>query len=247
MNVDELFLFSAGSANDEKNKHLWVKGSALFIPQLNKLLDLTNYKFTTYTIADFNNDSSKLGTIFTKYGSDKANNHNYHIIYSYIFNKLGVDSKLDILEIGMGTNNPHLVSSMGLNGKPGASLYAFREYLPNANIYGADIDRSILFESERIKTSYVDQLNDRSFNDLLKKFGNIKFDVIIDDGLHSIGANLNTLIFALNNLKVNGWIVIEDIHIEHNWKIIDYLLNNTNKYKTYFINALGNLFIVNKL
>jgi hypothetical protein len=79
MNVDELFLFSAGSANDDKNKHLWVKGAALFIPQLNKLLGFTDYKFIVHSVADFNNDAAKLGSIFTKYGSDKANSHNYHI------------------------------------------------------------------------------------------------------------------------------------------------------------------------
>jgi hypothetical protein len=248
MNVDELFLFSAGSANDDKNKHLWVKGAALFIPQLNKLLGFTDYKFIVHSVADFKNDAAKLGSIFTKYGSDKANSHNYHIVYSYILNKLGVDSKLDILEIGMGTNNPELISSMGANGKPGASLYAFREYLPNANIYGADIDKAILFDSERIKTSYVDQLDNRTFNELLNKFGNTKFDLIIDDGLHSIGANLNTLIFALNNLKDNGWIVIEDIHVRYNWMMIEFLLINTNKYKTHFIHADGgNLFVINKL
>jgi hypothetical protein len=120
--------------------------------------------------------------------------------------------------------------------------------LPNANVYGADIDKDILFESERIKTSYVDQMDSRTFNDLLNKFGNTKFDLIIDDGLHSIGANLNTLIFALNNLKDNGWIVIEDIHVRYNWMMIEFLLINTNKYKTHFIHAAGgNLFIINKL
>ena len=25
--------------------------------------------------------------------------------------------------------------------------------------------------------------------------------------------NLNTLLFSLNNIEVNGWIIIEDIHI----------------------------------
>ena len=45
----------------------------------------------------------------------------------------------------MGTNNPNLVSTMGSSGRPGASLYAFKEYLPNAIIYGADIDKDILF------------------------------------------------------------------------------------------------------
>jgi 23S rRNA U2552 (ribose-2'-O)-methylase RlmE/FtsJ len=105
---------------------------------------------------------------------------------------LGVNSELNILEIGLGTNNPILVSSMGSLGRPGASLYAFAEYLPNANIYGADIDENILFKSNRIKTSYVDQLNSNTFDEMSNNFSNVKYDLIIDDGLHSDEAVLNT-------------------------------------------------------
>lgn len=51
--MDELHLFSAGSCNDEKYKNLWVKGASLFIPQLNKLLTHTNYKFNIVKIENF--------------------------------------------------------------------------------------------------------------------------------------------------------------------------------------------------
>ena len=145
--MDSLILFSAGSANDESNKHLWVKGASLFIPQLNQLLEHTNYKFDIIDINDFQNDNAmSLGNILQNNNSDKSTTHDYHILYSFVLDKLGVNSKLNLLEIGMGTNNPTIVSSMGVNGRPGASLYAFREYLPNSNIYGADIDKDILFE-----------------------------------------------------------------------------------------------------
>jgi hypothetical protein len=247
--MDSLFLFSAGSANDESNKHLWVKGASLFIPQLNKLLEHTNYKFDIIDINNFQNDNViSLGNILENNKSDKSTTHNYHVFYSFIFNKLGENSKLNILEIGLGTNNPNIVSSMGIYGRPGASLYAFREYLPNSNIYGADIDKDILFESDRIKTSFVDQMDSNTFKELANKFGNIKYDVIIDDGLHSIGANLNTLLFALNNINENGWIIIEDIHIVENWKVIDFILSSNQNFKTYFIRArLGYLYAINKI
>jgi hypothetical protein len=246
--MESLYLFSAGSANDDKNKHLWITGASLFIPQINKLLKHTQYEFNILNIEDFKNDSAILENMLNKNISDKANNHNYHILYSYIFNILGVNSNLNVLEIGLGTNNPNLVSTMGINGKPGASLYSFSEYLPNRNIYGADIDTNILFQTNRIKTCYVDQLNITTFGDLSTKFDGIKFDLIIDDGLHSIGANLNTLIYSLDNLNDNGWIVIEDIHILENWKSIDFILSSTKKYKTFIIKAKGGyLYVINKL
>lgn len=246
--MDAFKLFSAGSANDDKNKDLWVKGASLFLPQINSLTKYTNFTRNIINISEFDNDCDKLGTLYDIYGSDKGRSHNYHIVYSFIFNKLGVNSKLNVLEIGLGTNNPELVSSMGSDGKPGASLYALRDYLPNASIYGADIDKDILFESERIKTTYVDQLAMNTFDELSKTFGGIYYDLIIDDGLHSIGANLNTLLFALGRIKTNGWIVIEDIHIIDNWKAIDCLLSSSKNFKTYIVKTrIAHLYIVNKL
>jgi hypothetical protein len=106
------------------------------------------------------------------------------------------NERLRLLEIGLGTNNPDVVSTMGASGKPGASLRAFRDFLPNARVFGADIDGRILFEEERILTYYVDQTRSISFDELADKLGNEGFDLVIDDGLHSPNANIATMIFA---------------------------------------------------
>ena len=49
---------------------------------------------------------------------------------------------------------------MGKNGTPGASLKAFKEYLPNTNLYGADVDKDILFE-RRKNTNYLFRSNEK--------------------------------------------------------------------------------------
>lgn len=55
-----------------------------------------------------------LKALFDHHGSDKANSHNYHIIYSSI---LGDGEKTEnIFEIGLGTNNSDVVSHMGRGG-----------------------------------------------------------------------------------------------------------------------------------
>ena len=54
-------------------------------------------------------------------------------------------------------------------GKPGASLRVFRDYFLNAKIYGADIDKNILFTSDRIFTYYVDQLDEISILSMWNK------------------------------------------------------------------------------
>ena len=52
--------------------------------------------------------------------------------------------------------------------------------------------------------------------------------MIIDDGLHYQLSNLNTLLFAFNNLKKDGYFVIEDIGVWtiDTWKIVNKLIPN---------------------
>ena len=58
---------------------------------------------------------------------------------------------------------------MGSTGQPGASLKMWRDYFPNAMIFGADIDKDILFNDQRITTFYVDQLNSDSIKEMWRK------------------------------------------------------------------------------
>jgi hypothetical protein len=150
----------------------------------------------------------ELKKLFDQYGSDKGNpNHNYHWLYGAI---LGTRDASALLEIGLGTNNEDVVSNMTRNGKPGASLRAFRDYLPDAHIYGADIDRAILFQEERVSTFFVDQTDLDSFVELSAAVPD-ELDLIIDDGLHTPNANLASLVFGLGRLKTGGYFLVEDI------------------------------------
>ena len=68
--------------------------------------------------------------------------------------------------------------------RPGASLRVWRDFFPNANIYGADVDKKILFSDNRIYTFYVDQFNPQSIQEMWKNVDQDNFDLIIDDGAH---------------------------------------------------------------
>jgi len=123
------------------------------------------------------------------------------------------EKEFDILEIGLGTNNLDVVSNMGIQGRPGASLRSWREFLPQARIVGCDIDSRILFSENQIETYFLDQTSDDSWINLFSTLGDRKFDLIVDDGLHAPFANLRTIIHGLPRLKKNGSIVIEDISL----------------------------------
>jgi hypothetical protein len=151
-----------------------------------------------------------LGALFKHHGSDKATLHDYERIYGTILAGKR-QAALNILEIGLGTNNLDVLSNMGLWGKPGASLRAFRDWAPKAAVFGADVDKRILFNEERIATYWVDQANLSSLMGLVSQIGERKFDLIIDDGLHLPHANFNTLSALLPLLKPDGAFVVEDI------------------------------------
>ena len=125
---------------------------------------------------------------------------------------------------------------MGITGKPGASLRAFKEFCPNANIYGGDVDKGILFNEERIKTFFVDQTCKKSLNEFKNQLPG-EIDLFIDDGLHSPHANLNTLAIAIKLIKKGGWILIEDIGKDklQLWKTIKFLMEKNNFNCHFFI------------
>jgi hypothetical protein len=151
--------------------------------------------------------------VMTKYGSDKGNGlHNYTVFYYELFTHLK-NEKLNIFELGLGTNNVNVPSNMGANGSPGASLRGWKEFFSNSNIYGADIDKNILFNEERITTFYCNQKDSESIknmwnNEILK---DITFDIIIEDGLHEFGANLIFLTNSLHKINVGGYYICEDL------------------------------------
>lgn len=149
--------------------------------------------------------------VMARHGSDKGTKHNYTTVYSVLFEELRT-KPLRIFELGLGTNNPHLASSMGVYGTPGASIRGWREFFPHALIYGADIDRSILFKDHRIETFYCDQLDGDAIRDLWSQPSlREEMDIIIDDGLHTFEGNVSFMNGSLGHLRSGGVYLVEDI------------------------------------
>jgi hypothetical protein len=245
--VNSIAPFIPNSSGDDNTKlSMALAGNQKFINNLltvaqvfgHQIIDETNIKAIKHE------DTTELKNLFDSYGSDKSNSHNYDILYANILSDR--ENIKVVAEIGMGTNNTSVLSNMGSDGIPGASLRAFREYLPNAQIYGGDVDRGILFNEDRIQTFFVDQLRLETINNF---FNNLPddLDLFIDDGLHSPEANLNVLMFGISKIKVGGWYVVEDIPDQsiELWKVVSLLISNN--YDKYLLRAdKGNLFVINR-
>ena len=176
--------------------------------------------------------NSKLTELMNFYGSDKGgrnNHHNYSEYYSELFFNERKNIK-NFLEIGLGTNDVNILSNMGEKGIPLASLKAWRDYFENAIIYGADIDKKILKNHERIKTYFVDQTDPKTIELLFKNIGISDFDVILDDGLHEYNANICLFENSIKFLSNSGIYIIEDVYFKDKQKFINYLNNSDYNY-----------------
>jgi hypothetical protein len=197
-----------------------------------KLKFLSNNKLTSLNYNVNSSTNSKLTELMNLYGSDKGgknNHHNYSKFYSEIFFNKRKKIK-NFLEIGLGTNNLNMASNMGKDGVPLASLRAWRDYFENANIYGADIDRNILKNEQRIKTFFVDQTNPATINSLFDEIGINNFDVILEDGLHEYSANICFFENSIKFLSDDGIYIIEDINFKDKEKFIKYFKKTNYNY-----------------
>jgi mannosyltransferase OCH1-like enzyme len=103
---------------------------------------------------------------------------------------------------------------VGNNYIPGASVKAWRDFFTHANIFAVDIDESVLFSEDRIKTFKVDQSSHKSINEFINNV-NVKFDVIIDDGSHFIDHQIISAYELSQHLNEGGIYIIEDVHTKY--------------------------------
>jgi hypothetical protein len=172
----------------------------------------------SYEVIYSDTNENEISELCDLYGSDKGSTasktHAYSDFYSDFFSsqKLSIKS---VFECGIGSINPSIPFNMGINGRPGASLRVWRDYFPMAQVYGADIDETILFTEDRITTAYVDQTNPESINSMWNEFKIDSVDVIIDDGLHQALAAITLFESSIEKLRIGGLYVIEDLDHEN--------------------------------
>ena len=156
--------------------------------------------------------ATPLCDIMKKHGSDKgAGRHNYTLLYDFLFG-LAAPGIRRVFEMGLGSTNPAFPFAM-LNGTPGASLRGWAEYFPQAEIFGADIDRDALFTEPRITTFGMDQFDRKEAREMFARIGG-DFDLILDDGCHLFSANATFLETAFARLRPGGLYIIEDIALD---------------------------------
>jgi hypothetical protein len=226
-NINELF----------PKQHIYIHKIACYYNYLEKntMIKLSDIDFSL---------ASNLCKIMGNYGSDKGSDnilnsrHNYTLIYNTLFKDL-FNKNITIFELGIGTTNSNIISHMDIDGKPGASLRAWAKIFPSANIYGADIDTTVLFTEDRIKTYYCDERDKNSIKSLWSNI-NTTFDIIIDDGIHEFKDNILFFENSIHKLNSGGYYIIEDIHT---YDLLNFR-NKINEYKIKYPHLKFQLLIV---
>lgn len=165
----------------------------------------------------------RLRSAFAQSGSDKSTGHDYHIPYARL---LDTCPSGPILEIGIGSIDTTIASNMGAKGTVGASLRAWRALQRFSHVYGADIDPATMLDEPGISTRVLNQLDPTSLlltKEQLLSIEPLGFSLIVDDGLHTAEANINSLEALFPLVKPSGYFVIEDISSSELGKIMKFL------------------------
>ena len=93
----------------------------------------------------------------------------------------------------------------------GSSLYMWRDYFPNAVIHGIDVRPAKLDSVERITTYLGDQGDRAALQGVIESAGT-DFDLIIDDGGHTMDQQQTSLGFLFPHVRPGGYYVVEDLH-----------------------------------
>lgn len=169
-----------------------------------------------------------------KYGVDKCPQikHRYTPFYFELLkDKRKAIKKVLEMGIGYAAVMQHVVRVKGFY-KNGASLYMWRDFFPQAQIYGADILPELLFSDERITTYICDQTNKDSLVKLVKAVGE-DIDLFIDDGSHHWRDQVFTCQNLLPLLKKDVIYIIEDA------RDADIISASLNEYTRWIPNLRG--------
>ncbi len=149
---------------------------------------------------------TKLCKLAYQYGTDKCPQLGHS--YTPIYFELLKDKKIKkVLEIGIGGSE--VMQWTPDHYQKAASLKMWRDFFPEARIYGVDYEPTLMYEGDRIETHLCNTTRGSQVIELFKKIGT-DFDLVIDDGNHRLSAQLRTFGNIMPLLKKDVIYIIED-------------------------------------
>jgi hypothetical protein len=127
--------------------------------------------------------------------------HCYALEYFRLF-EASREEAFSLLEIGLDKHHPPLDAP---------SLRAWREFSPNADLYGFDVNDFAFFQQERTHTFCGDQSSHDDLQRFLDESDRPKFRIVVDDGSHASSHQQISLATLFGHVEPGGVYVIEDL------------------------------------
>jgi len=142
---------------------------------------------------------------------------------------------LDIYEQYFSPFKNKPINFLEIGVQKGGSLKIWKEYFPNAQVYGIDIKPDTKrFEEKRIHILIGNQEDSKFTTDLCN------FDIIIDDGGHQQHEQINSLKLLWNHVNPKGLYIIEDICTAY-WSAFGGGYGNPNTSISFVKNLIDNV------
>lgn len=95
--------------------------------------------------------------------------------------------------------------------QPGASLRAWRDFFPNGQVHGMDVQPDCMLKEWRITTHLCNSTHEPDCREWIEANPGLEFDIVVDDGSHWDLHQLATLKNLWPLVKPGGYYVIEDV------------------------------------
>jgi hypothetical protein len=188
-------------------------------------------------------DRSSLASIFAFYGTDKVD---YAAAYQAVLEPRRA-SISTVMEIGIGTLRPTAESSMvgwaAPHYTPGGSLRSWRDFFPNAIVFGFDTEPDTQFSEKRIKTFLCDSTEVEQVQAIFERQQLPRADLVVDDGSHRAEDQIETFRNFFPRLGPGGIYIIEDVIPSRPFPAIAELVG-TNP--AFFVGEEGNPIVIFK-
>lgn len=163
------------------------------------LLSLVSFNLCAFETANDKQAYQELNDFAIQAATDKNSfYHDYTKIYSKYFNELK-NKPITFLEIGIAE---------------GKSVKMWESYFEKADLHFADIEyKAHQYHSQRSKYHYLDQADVVALRKLGDEVGS--FDVIIDDGGHTMVQQITSFQALFPYVKSGGYYIIEDLHTSY--------------------------------
>ena len=133
--------------------------------------------------------------------TDKNTRHSYCLLYNNLFLEIQTNT-INLLEIGVDK---------------GGSLIMWSKWFKNGSIYGIDV-----IPKPQLLKNYknITYLQKDAYSEESDDFKDLFFDIIIDDGPHTLSSQIKFIKKYNKKIKNNGFLIIEDINSKQRYETL---------------------------